>query len=93
MGRDGWKWVKGEERVKEGEVRRRYREGRKTGWPCLVGGWKLEEGKAEEGLMQRMEREVRWPIIEWDRLNRAASESTDPMQRVGALGLMLCSLH
>jgi hypothetical protein len=47
----GWAWVKGEERVKEGEVRRRYREGRKKGWPCLVGGWRLEEGKEEEGLI------------------------------------------
>lgn len=89
----GWVWVKGEERVEEGEVRRRYREGRKKGWPCLVGGWRLEEGGQEEGLIERMEREVRWPSVEWDRLNRMVNESTDPMEKVGALGLMLCSLH
>jgi hypothetical protein len=47
----GWEWVKGEERVKKGEVRRRYREGRKKGWPCLVGGWRLEEVKEAEGLI------------------------------------------
>ena len=40
-----------------------------------------------------MEREVRWSIVEWDRLNRMVTESTNPMQKVGALGLMLCSLH
>jgi hypothetical protein len=89
----GWVWVKGEERVKEVEVRRRYREGRKKGWPCLVGGWKLEEVKEEERLIKRMEREVRWSIVEWDRLNRMFTESIDPMHKVGALGLILCSLH
>ncbi len=71
--------MKGEERVIEPEVRRRYREGRKKGWPCLAGGWRLEEGKAAEGLIHRMERDVRWPIVEWDRLNRVATESSDPM--------------
>lgn len=40
-----WTWVKGDERVKEGEVKRRYRESRKKGWPYLVGGWRLEEEK------------------------------------------------
>jgi hypothetical protein len=40
-----------------------------------------------------MEREVRWSIVEWDRLNRMVTESIDPMHKVGALSLMLCSLH
>lgn len=85
--------MRGEERVEEGEVRRRYREGGKKGWPCLVGGWGLQEGEDAEGIVKRMERAGRWPGVEWERLERVARESTDVREKVGALGLMLCSLH
>ena len=40
-----------------------------------------------------MERAERWPGVEWERLERVARESTDVREKVGALGLMLCSLH